>query len=679
MFIMRMIGVDVGGTFTDVIMVDSKTGIEYVHKVPSTPESQDKAVTKGVTEILEMNYINSQSIELVVHGTTVATNAMLERKGAKVVLLTTEGLEDVLEIGRQNRDDIYSLRAERAEPLVDRTNRIGVHERLNSEGKALIELTDATISSVISKATASQPDSIAVSLLFSYQNQEHERRLLKAINASSEVYAVASSNILPEFREFERTSTTVLEAYLGPLVAGYLQRLDTSLSSICPKSRLTVMQSNGGTMLASRAKGQTIGLAISGLASGAIGGWEYAKQWSIPRAITLDMGGTSCDISAIMGNVVVKPDNEVGGLPLRVPSVDVKTIGAGGGSIAWIDTASVLHVGPQSAGAFPGPAAYGKGGKDATVTDANLVLGRLNPEFFLGGNVPLDLDSAHESISKISSCLDLTNEETALGIIRISTANMVNAIREVTLERGSDPRKFTLIPFGGAGPTQAIDIAEALGINEVLVPPYPGITSALGLVCTDLRVDVMKTVLLVDDARNEETLLSTFSALENEAAERLIRQGASRKEIRLKWKIDMRYVGQSHELNIDIPEEGTNIVERSKSEFERAHHESFGYIMSNREIEWVTARVVAKSESGEFRPIKHRVNVTSEPIGQRRVLLADGTWMMADVYRRWDLAAKQEIVGPAIIEQLDTTTYVTPDWNATQENDGVLWLRRDER
>ena len=676
---MRMIGVDVGGTFTDVIMVDSETGVQYVHKVPSTPESQDEAVTKGVTEILEMNNIDPQRIELVVHGTTVATNAMLERKGAKVVLLTTDGLEDVLEIGRQNRGDIYSLQAERAEPIVDRTNRIGVHERLNSEGKALIELTDKTISNVISRAIASQPDSVAISLLFSYQNQEHERRLLEAINAASEVYAVASSDILPEFREFERTSTTVLEAYLGPLVTGYLQRLNTSLSSICPKSRLTVMQSNGGTMLASRAKGQAIGLAISGLAGGAIGGWEYARQWNIPRAITLDMGGTSCDISAILGNVVVRPDNEVGGLPLRMPSVDVKTIGAGGGSIAWIDTAGVLHVGPQSAGASPGPAAYGKGGKDATVTDANLVLGRLNPDYFLGGNIVLDLNNAHLSISKISSFLSLTNEETALGIIRISTANMVNAIREVTVERGSDPRKFTLIPFGGAGPTQAIDIAEALGINEILVPPNPGITSALGLVCTDLRVDAMKTVLLVNNTENKETLLSTFSVLADEAEERLVNQGALRKDIQLKWKIDMRYVGQSHELSIDVSGRETNIVERSKEEFERVHRDSFGYLMSGREIEWVTARVIAESRSGKFRPVEHRVSATSDPVGQRKTLLADGTWVIADVYRRWDLAAKQTITGPAILEQLDTTTYVSPAWSATQENDGVLWLRRDER
>ena len=676
---MRIIGVDVGGTFTDVIMVDSETGEQYIHKVPSTPDAQDKAVTRGVMEILEMHDVNPQSIDLVVHGTTIATNAMLERKGARVILLTTEGLEDVLEIGRQNRNDIYSLHAERAVPLVHRANRIGVHERLNYEGKAIIELTEATIKSVISKATAGQPDSIAISLLFSYQNQEHERRLLKAINATSEVYAVASSNILPEFREFERTSTTVLEAYLGPLVTGYLQRLDTSLSSICSESKLTVMQSNGGTMLASRAKGQAIGLAISGLAGGAIGGWEYARQWNIPRAITLDMGGTSCDISAIMGNVVVKPDNEVGGLPLRVPSVDVKTIGAGGGSIAWIDIAGVLHVGPQSAGASPGPAAYGKGGKDATVTDANLVLGRLNPDYFLGGNIVLDLDNAHASISKVSSSLDLTNEETALGIIRISTANMVNAIREVTIERGSDPRGFTLIPFGGAGPTQAIDIAEALGVDEILVPPYPGITSALGLVCTDLRVDVMKTILLVDETRNKETLLSTFSLLTDEASERLVTQGALRKDIRLKWKIDMRYVGQSYELSIDIPERETNIVERSKSEFERIHRDSFGYVMSGREIEWVTARVIAESKSGKFRPIRHRVKATANPVDQRRILLVDGTRVLADVYRRWDLAAKQTITGPAIIEQLDTTTYVSPDWIATQENDGVLWLRRDKK
>ncbi len=676
MFKMKIIGVDVGGTFTDVILVDTESGLQHVHKVQSTPEAQDVAVTVGVNDVLNMHGIDRKEVDLVVHGTTIATNAMLERKGAKVVLLTTEGLEDVLEIGRQNRDDIYNLHAKRVEPLVAREDRLGVHERLDSRGNVVVELEEHTIKQVISETMRHQPKSVAIALLFSFLNQDHEKRFLQSLQSYPDIYSVASSEVLPEFREFERVSTTVLEAYLGPLVTGYLQRLVSSLSVLCPNSKLTVMQSNGGTMLASEAQGRAIGLAISGLAGGAIGGWEIARYWNVAKAITLDMGGTSCDISAISGKVVVRPDNEVGGLPLRTPSVDVKTIGAGGGSIAWIDEARILHVGPQSAGASPGPAAYGLGGDDATVTDANLVLGRLNPDYFLGGELQLDLKKAQDTISNLSTKLGLSMEETALGIVRISTANMVQAIREITVERGSDPRRFILVPFGGAGPTQATDIAEALEIGKILIPPYPGITSALGLVCTDLRVDLMKTVLVLANSKNRETLLSTFSELIDDAISRLINQGAHKNDIRLTWKIDMRYVGQSHELIVDIIDKEKEIVEKSVHEFERIHQESFGYMMRLRDVEWVTARVVAESKSGEFKPFVHSVSTYSEPVSERLVFLDNGSRVSAPVYRRWKLATGQTVNGPAIIEQLDTTTYIGPQWEAVQEKDGVLWMRR---
>jgi N-methylhydantoinase A len=676
LFNMKIIGVDVGGTFTDVILVCSETGEQYVHKVPSTPESQDIAVTKGVTEILDQHDIDSHEVRLVVHGTTVATNAMLQRKGARVVLLTTAGMEDVLEIGRQNRDDIYNLNASRATPLVNRDDRIGVTERLDYEGNVITSLSPQSIESAVVNAIAKQSEAIAISLLFSYRNSIHERKLLDAL-AGINLYVVASSDVLPEFREFERTSTTVLEAYLGPLVIGYLQRLDSSLSKICPNSKFTVMQSNGGTMAASRAMGKAIGLAISGLAGGAIGGWEIAKKWNVSKAITLDMGGTSCDISAITGEIVVRPDNEVGGLPLRVPSVDVKTIGAGGGSIAWVDDAGILHVGPQSAGASPGPASYGQGGTDATVTDANLLLGRLNPNYFLGGQVSLDKGRAEESISKLSKTLGLSMEETALGVIKISTANMVQAIREVTVERGSDPRSFVLVPFGGAGPTQAVDIAEALYIDEILVPPHPGITSALGLVCTDLRVDLMKSVLMYASESNKEVLLSTLEELVDEATKRLENQGADLNQIRVKWIIDMRYSGQSHEIGVEIREKQDRIVEKSIDGFEQLHEDSYGYRMTGREIEWVTVRVVAESSSGGYSTLSHIVDTHIQPMSQRVVLLEEGTPVSADVYRRWNLATKQVVVGPAVIEQMDTTTYVGPGWEARQEKDGVLWMRRD--
>ncbi|MHA2026939.1 MAG: hydantoinase/oxoprolinase family protein [Candidatus Thorarchaeota archaeon] len=677
MFEMKIIGVDVGGTFTDIILTCQETGEQYVHKVPSTPESQDLAVTQGIQEILLKYDIRSDDIGLVVHGTTVATNAMLERKGAKVELIATAGLEDVLEIGRQNRQDIYDLRASRAEPLVDREDRIGVNERINSEGGILVALSKDSITDVVRKINQKKPDSIAISLLFSYKNQSHEKALLESLSKSTNSYVVASSNVLPEFREYERTSTTVLEAYLGPLVIGYLQRLDSSLSDVCPKSKLTVMQSNGGTMLASRAHGKAIGLAISGLAGGAIGGWEVSKQSNVQQAITLDMGGTSCDISAVMGRIVVRPDNEVGGLPLRMPSVDVKTIGAGGGSIAWVDRAGVLHVGPHSAGADPGPAAYGKGGTQATVTDANLILGRLNPDFFLGGNVKLDSSLAREAVSETASTLGLSLEETALGIIRISTANMVQAIREVTVERGADPRAFVLVPFGGAGPTQAVDIAEALSINQILIPPHPGITSALGLVCTDLRVDLMRTILLAATERSKEEMLAVLNKLTNDARNRLLDQGAVG-EFKIIWKIDMRYAGQSHELTIEISQNSNNIVADSISKFENTHYDYFGYKMDERDVEWVTARAVVEASSGEFKPYIHSVDSSGSLIGTREVLLNSGAVEDAEIYRRWNLAVGQVINGTAIIEQLDTTTFVGPGWSAEQRADGSLLMGREE-
>ncbi|MFW9975784.1 MAG: hydantoinase/oxoprolinase family protein, partial [Candidatus Thorarchaeota archaeon] len=578
----------------------------------------------------------------------------------------------------QNREDIYNLHASRAEPLVSREDRIGVRERLDSKGNVIIALSEPTIESVISEVFERHPDSVAISLLFSFLNHQHEKKLQEALCKSSELYVVASSDVLPEFREYERTSTTVLEAYLGPLVNGYLQRLNHSLSKICPNCKLTVMQSNGGTMLASNTQGNTIGLAISGLAGGAIGGWEYAKQWKVPKAITLDMGGTSCDICAITGDIIVRPDNEVGGLPLRTPSVDVKTIGAGGGSIAWTDDAGVLHVGPQSAGASPGPAAYGKGGTNATVTDANLILGRLNPDYFLGGKVVLDVKNAEHAISKLAKTLGLSMDATALGIIKISTSNMVQAIREVTVERGADPRKFVLIPFGGAGPTQAKDIADALHIKEILVPPHPGITSALGLVCTDLRVDVMKSIITSAREENQRDLLSTFAILIDEAEERLVSQGVDKGEIRFSWKIDMRYTGQSHELCINLPEKKNKIVSESVTRFETLHKETFGYVLNGRNVEWITARVVAESNSGKFRPLSHRVDTLAHPRNNRSILIDNGTHVKADVYRRWELAAGQVISGPAIIEQLDTTTYVGIGWAATQEKDAVLRMRREK-
>jgi len=676
---MNIIGVDVGGTFTDVILTDMITGHHYVHKLPSTPGKQEVAVIGGIQQLHEKYNLPPEDVVLVVHGTTVATNAMLERKGSRVVLLTTKGLEDVLEIGRQHREDIYSLSASRPKPLVERENRIGVEERLDFKGCPIIELEQSALINAIEQALSRKPESIAISLLFSFRNPIHEKALYDELLNRTDAYVVTSSDVLPEFREFERTSTTVLEAYLGPLVVGYLERLDAVLKQLIPTSKLAVMQSNGGTMLASEARGKAIGLAISGLAGGVIGGWQIAKQCGIQQAITLDMGGTSCDISAIIKDIIVKPDNEVAGLPLRMPSTDVKTIGAGGGSIAWVDDAGILHVGPQSAGAVPGPASYGKGGTQATVTDANLVLGRLNPDYFLGGNVKLETNLARESVSKIASLLNMSLEDAARGIIKISTANMVQAIREVTVERGSDPRHFVLVPFGGAGATQAVDIADLLDIDQILVPPFPGITSALGLICTNLRVDMMRTILSDATLENEKNLLDALKELSAEAKKRLIDQGVSDDDVLLTWNVDMRYSGQSHELSISLKRDAVDFTLSSIEFFESLHEETFGYKLDERNVEWVTVRVVAQSSSREYKPYKHPVHDYSPPIGERVILLIDGKEATASVYRRESLGVGQKITGPSIIEQLDTTTYVAPNWTAEQQTDCSLWMRRVER
>ncbi|MFW9909032.1 MAG: hydantoinase/oxoprolinase family protein [Candidatus Thorarchaeota archaeon] len=674
---MKIIGVDVGGTFTDIIMLATESGQQYVHKVPSTPESQDIAVVRGIRELLDREGVSPSEVKLLVHGTTVATNAMLERKGATVCLITTKGFEDVLEIGRQNRTDIYDIHATRPMPLVERSDRIGVLERVDWQGEPIIPLSQSEIDRIVLEISTRKPDSIAISLLFSFKHSEHENRLLHALKESFDGYSVASSDVLPEFREFERMSTTVLEAYLGPLVIGYLGKLKRSVAELCPNARLNVMQSNGGTMHASRAQGRAVGLAISGLAGGVVGGWEVAKQADILNALTLDMGGTSCDISAVSGGVVVRPDNEVDGLPLRFPSVDVKTIGAGGGSIAWLDTAGILHVGPQSAGAVPGPASYDKGGTLPTVTDANLILGRLNPEFFVGGEIQLNSKRAYNAIKKVAQQIGLSVEEAAAGITRISTSNMVQAIREVTIERGKDPRDFVLIAFGGAGPTQAVDIAASLRIHSILVPHHPGITSAFGLVCADLRVDLMRSILLDASPENSEQLREVFSSLENMAVERLIEQGASEGEITIHRMLDMRYTGQSHELSIKIPDEVEMNQFHTQELFETEHETQFGYRLKGERTEWVTARVTASYPQPRTRS---RV-VVNEALGEaeifRTVILNDGIKRDARVIHRENLPTMKKIQGPLIVEQLDTTTWVSPEWSLEMRRDGLLWVRRE--
>jgi len=672
----KIIGIDVGGTFTDLVLIDEKTGSRTIHKVPTTPTSQEEAVIKGIREILRKTGTNPDSIQLIIHGTTTATNALLEQKGAEVCLITTHGIEDVIEIGRQNREEIYSLVADRPTPLVSRKRRIGIAERVDNSGNVVLGLTAGEIERVTEEVGKVNPDSVAISLLFSFQNPQHEEMLLDRLSNESDWYVVASHDVLREFREFERTSTTVLEAYLGPIVLKYLERLNDGVSKLCPNASLAIMQSNGGTMLSSEARGNSIGLAISGLAGGVIGGWAAAEEHSISKAITVDMGGTSCDVSAVDGNIAVKSDNKVAGFPLRVPSVDVQTIGAGGGSIAWIDDAGVLHVGPHSAGSDPGPAAYGKGGREATVTDANLVIGRLNPDYFLGGELKLHTKKAWKAIERLAEKLELSVMETARGVTRISTANMVQAIREVTVERGVDPRKFVLVPFGGAGPTQAVDIAEMLHINTVLVPRYPGITSAVGLVEADPRVDRMRTVLTEANETHESSLLEILEKLTEEAGNRLEKQNSRNLPVAFQWAIDMRYSGQSHELKIPVQSHTEQLLSESMERFGKRHEQEFGYRMKDKNVEWVTARVTGIAKRPKKATATHADYGPLKSYDTRKITLMDGSTTKANVYRRGSLTPDTSFNGPAIIEQIDTTIWIAKGWKAQQSVQGSLWIRR---
>ncbi len=674
---MRVIGVDVGGTFTDLLMVSTDEPGYLVHKVPSVPGHQENGVIEGIRELLTLSKTEPNEVELVIHGTTVATNAMLERKGARVVLLTTAGFEDIIEIGRQNRTEIYDLHAYRTEPLVNREDRIGVRERVGADGEKILELTQTEIERVAEVIENKRPQAIAISLLFSFLNREHEAALLQRMR-THDIYTVASFEVLPEFREYERTSTTVLEAYLGPLVISYLERLNSAIKSLCPKAKLAVMQSNGGILRAERARGNAVRLAISGLAGGVIGGWNVAKSMGLDNVITLDMGGTSCDISAIRENITIRSENEVAGLPLRTPSVDVKTIGAGGGSIAWIDTADVMHVGPQSMGADPGPAAYDRGGEKPTLTDADLLVGRLNPDYFLGGKIRLNTTRARETIVHLAERLKMSITDVAIGILKISTANMVQAIREVTVERGYDPRRAVLIPFGGAGPTHATDIAEVLGIQTIVIPPHPGITSAFGLVCADLRVDRMQSVLVSEGHGDFKRVVDALQVLTEDVREELVQQGVVSTSIDIRWEIDMRYVGQSHELTIAVPIEEVALRGVSKSLFELRHEQQYGYRLPERAVEWVTARVIGTSRGPAPKPSIHRGGVKLRAVSERHLHISPEEKQYAKVYRREELPIGVLIRGPAIVEQFDTTIYIGPQWEGQQELNSTLVLRRKQ-
>ena len=503
-----LVGIDVGGTFTDFVVMSSD-GIS-VHKLPTTPEDQSRAIVAGLRAL-------SIDEADVVHGMTVATNALLERRGARTALLTTDGFADVLTIGRQNRPQLYHFSQQRPPSLVAEQWRLEVGERLDAEGRVQVTLDRDRTAELAGKLAGSDVESLAIVFLFSFRNPEHEQQAAAIIRKRCpELLVSLSSEILPEYREYERTATTVINAYVQPLVARYLRRLERAL----PRCRVRIMQSNGGAIGLSQAADQAARVVLSGPAGGVVGAFALAQQATgtpEPPIITFDMGGTSTDVALCPGRIPATAESVITDLPLRLPVIDIHTVGAGGGSVAFVDAGGGLRVGPRSAGAVPGPACYGRGGDEATVTDANLALGRLDAGGFLGGRgeVALDSDAAYRVLSDLGARLGLTPEGAALGVVRIANATMERALRRVSVEQGYDPRRFTLVPFGGAGPLHACDLADALGIGQILIPPIPGVLSAYGMLVADIATDASQSVLapashLMSDVSGLQTI---FAAL----------------------------------------------------------------------------------------------------------------------------------------------------------------------
>ena len=647
------VGVDTGGTFTDIVLLQE--GQFRIHKVLSTPDDPSRAILQGLSEL---NIL--EGMTTLVHGSTVATNAVLERKGAATGLITTAGFRDVLEIGRQTRPKLYAIRVQKEPPLVPRSARVEVVERLNERGEVLVNLDRASLQTAIAELQAHGIEAVAISLLFSFTNPTHEQRVTEAAREVG-FYVSASYEVVPEFREYERTSTVVLNAYVGPLIDRYLARLEQAIPE---RTTFRIMQSNGGSISSTTARREAARTLLSGPAAGVVGAAFVAEASDITRSITLDIGGTSTDVALIDGAIAETTDGKIGGYPNKLPMLDIHTVGAGGGSIAWFDTGGALRVGPRSAGANPGPASYGRGGTEATVTDANVVLGRLLPEAFLGGKMHLDIEKARNAVASIAQHMETSLEEAALGIIRIVNANMEAAIRVISVERGHDPRNFALIAFGGAGPLHACELAMALRIPRVLVPTTPGVLSALGMLAADILKDYVNTIML--PAENaQETIHETFMQLEQRGHTDMLREGFAPEQVTIERYLDLRYAGQSFELI--VPFEDT--LQHAINHFHMLHEQRFGYSDPNERVQVVNVRVKARGLATRPELKQHRETQVSTP---SPVMMRDVMFVEPDgpitcntpVYERDSLSVGSTVVGPAIVIQYDTTTVIPPQWYA---------------
>ncbi|MGQ9599265.1 MAG: hydantoinase/oxoprolinase family protein [Anaerolineae bacterium] len=670
---------DVGGTFTDGVLLDETTGELEISKVLTTPANP----ALGTIECIQRFGVSLDEVSFLVHGTTVVINALIEGKGAKTALITTDGFRDVLEIGRSNRLEMYDALYKKPEPLIPRYLRYGVRERIDAAGQVLIPLHMDDLERVIQDMKKHQVEAVAVCLLNAYANPRHEEEIGQFLqeHLPGAVYSL-SHLITRRYYEYERTSTTVQNAYVMPVVGRYLQSLEEELAARRFQNVLQIMQSNGGVMTSAIARQMPIAMVESGPAAGAIGAAVLAEQIGYSNAISYDMGGTTAKTAIITRGMPETTDSyAVEERPILLPVVDLKEIGAGGGSIAWIDEAGALHVGPQSAGADPGPACYMRGGTEPTVTDANLYLGLLNPEYFLGGRMEIDPGRAHAAIRRIADYYGISVDEAALGIIKIVNTNMSALLQSVTIKRGYDPREFALVAFGGAGPLHAAAIAQELNIPTIIVPMNSGTFSAWGMLMADLRHDFALTHIRPMEEVQVEEVQAMFRDLEARLAEIFRQENVADSDISVTHELDLRYLGQEHTLSVTVPR---NFTEADKTlatkAFDELHYAIYGHNAPEEPKVMVSLKAIGigKVKKPTLKAIP-KGGPTPEPealTGQRRVYRGNGHYEPFAIFRRERLLASNVIAGPAVIEEATATTVVERDQACTVDTYGNLILTR---
>ena len=675
----QKIGVDVGGTFTD-FSCQLSDGRRLGFKIPSTPGDPSKAVIEGVVELIENHNVDPSEIDLFAHGTTVATNAVIERKGATVGLITTSGFRDVLEIGRQMRQQMYSVRLEPETPvfLAPGRRRFGVIERIGPDGEIITPLDESSVLEALTSLRTQKVSSVAVALLFSFMNPVHEKRIREIIlDNYPDILVSLSSEVDPVFREYERTVVTAFDAYIKPTVDQYLSNLSNALKNKKIGANLQIMQSRGGLAGAETARMRPVRLFLSGPAGGVIGALSEGKINNYKDLITVDIGGTSCDIALINdAKPLIRQEGIIDRYMVRVPMVDVNAIGSGGGSIAWLDKAGGLKVGPHSAGSEPGPACYGRGGVEPTVTDASLVLGLIDPEYFAGGRFHLDKDKAYNIIlEKVATPLSLSVEEAALGIHRVLNAQMAEGIRFVSIKQGFDPRDFVLMGLGGGGPLHACELASELNIRKVLVPRQPGVLSAAGLLSAPIEHEVSASFGKALKEVSLPEIIKGLEVLSTEAHSLMKKEGVSLKDIEISFSLDICYIGQGYHLEIIIDLEAESPLENVYRDFLNLHDRVYGHSVEGN-VRIVNLRAIHRTRVFEE---KGQAQLSSErSVKETRQILCDANsgFIETNVYDRSNLTRGQEIMGPAVIDQIDTTTWIPEGWAACVLEDSMLLLER---